>query len=163
MCKVIWGRWYQTADLAHWTSKHMNYFLPCSFVSNICKLLYNKSRTREACYGREKCVQILLTSAAEALNNWDATEMNERSSSERKMLGWSSKRSCLKTLVCEHHGYIGCELFTSASVSYVLEITHNELSLRTSSARRKITFYPDAYWHIKNNSFPCTYTILCLS
>lgn len=49
------------------------------------------------------------------------------------------------TLVCEHHGYIGCELFTSASVSYVLEITHNELSLRTSSARRKITFYPDAY------------------
>lgn len=113
-CKIIWGRSSQTADLAHWTSKFMNYFLLCSFVSNICKLLYNKSRTRTACYEREKCVQALLASVAEVLDDWDATEKNERSSSERKRQGWGSERGCLTKLVCEHNGCLGCELVTSA-------------------------------------------------
>lgn len=94
-CRVIWGRSYQTADLTCWTSKLMNYFLPCSFVSNICKLLHDKSRTKGACYEREKFVQALLASAVEVLPNWDATEMNERSSSERKRWGWGSERGCL--------------------------------------------------------------------
>lgn len=96
----------------------MNYFLPCSFVSNICKLLH-KSRTKGACYEREKFVQALLASAVEVLPNWDATEMNERAAVRGKGGDGVQREVASTKLVCEHNGCLGCELVTSASVSYL--------------------------------------------
>lgn len=113
-CKVIWRRSYQTADLAHWTSKYTNDFLLCSFVSNVCKLLCSKSRPRGASYDREKCAQALLASAAESpwwvgcnRNEWKELQRVNKEGMEFK------ERLPRQSFVCDHNSCLGCEFVTS--------------------------------------------------
>lgn len=149
--KVIWRRSYQTADLAHWTSKYMNYFLPCSFVSNICKLLYIRAGQEEHLMGEKNELKhywlLLLKSLITGMQQkW------MKGAAVREKGGDGVQREVASTkLVCERNGCLGCQLVTSASVMCVLKIIHNERSFRASSARGKITFYTYAYWHIKTN------------